>query len=74
MRSDRINVSLGRTVNLGNFESIRIDVALATDQKLTENRDELFNRAEKWVSTKVNKLVADVEAALVGKKTTKKRR
>ena len=42
---ERIKVSLGKTFNLGNFESLRIDVGLEKDVELVTSRVklELYN-------------------------------
>lgn len=45
VRPDRISVTLGETINMGNFESKRIDAGLSTDVKPNETSKEAYNRA-----------------------------
>jgi hypothetical protein len=39
----RISCSLGKTVNLGNFESLRIDIGMEADISLDKNLDDARN-------------------------------
>lgn len=59
----RIGVSLGRTVNLGNFESLRIDIEISADvnlekgEELKEYQDALFIEAKAELDSRIDELV-----------------
>lgn len=59
MELKEITVSVGRTVNLGNFESLRIDVSatatLTPDDVADEKRGELSN----WLRHHVQKTISE---------------
>ena len=71
-RRRKIKVQIGRTVNLGNFESARIDVGVEEQSRLGEDVAPRYKILEDWCCDRVNKFVADVEAALGGKKKKKR--
>jgi hypothetical protein len=52
---ERIKVSVGRTINLGNFESLRIDVGMEADT-LTRDANQTFNSMTTWIDEKLNEL------------------
>jgi hypothetical protein len=52
-------VSLGFTKNLGNFESLRIDIGL--DQEGVGHPDKTFEKVYEWVSDKLVEKVAEIE-------------
>lgn len=56
----RINVSLGYTLNLGNFQSLRIDVGVTDSRRENENIDQAFERVYGFVE---EKLVSKVNEA-----------
>lgn len=59
VKNRRIEVRMGQTVNMGNYESMRIDVGLAcdihNDEDLDEAYDELFEQCAKQVEDYKNK-------------------
>lgn len=58
MLEEKVRVSLGQTVNIGNYESVRVDVTLELPcDELT--RDSAFEKVKKWV---MDKLSREVEA------------
>jgi hypothetical protein len=61
MTLKEISVSVGRTVNLGNFESLRVDVsATATvDYSLGENEDDLREKMSAWLKEQVRRTVIE---------------
>ena len=59
-----VKVSMGYTVNAGNFESLRIDVGLEIEGKPGENPEQTYNRASKWVEEKVSDSVQQAKADL----------
>lgn len=56
----RIKVALGRTINLGNFESHRIDVEISADipddKELGVYQEDLFNRVKTELEERVEEL------------------
>jgi hypothetical protein len=61
MTLKEISVSVGRTVNLGNFESLRVDVsATATvDYSLGENEDDLREKMSAWLKQQVHRTITE---------------
>ena len=45
----RVDVRMGFTRNLGNFESLKMDVGLAIDGKPGENPQQTFDKVAAWV-------------------------
>jgi hypothetical protein len=58
--STKINVTLGYTLNLGNFQSLRIDLGVVDSKRDSENIDEAFNRVYSFVE---DKLIAKINDA-----------
>ena len=58
MPNREIGVALGATINLGNFNSIRIDysekVTVPDDDNVDNARDELYSRVEDFISEKID--------------------
>ena len=48
----KVSYSKGRTVNLGNFESTRIDISIELECQESEI-DATYERCHKWVDNKV---------------------
>lgn len=64
MANDRVKVSLGRTINLGNFESFRVDVGLEADVRPNETRDARFKLLQKECEKQVDAICAPIEQSL----------
>lgn len=60
----RVKVTLGYTRNMGNFESLRVDIGLEADG--TGHPDTTFDKVYNWTETKLLEKVAEVEAELKG--------
>lgn len=58
----RVSVTLGYTRNMGNFESLRVDIGLEQDGN--GHPDTTFNKVYSWVEDKLTEKVNEVEAAL----------
>ena len=54
----KIEVLLGYTRNMGNFESLRVDIGVTDDKRENESMDEAFNRVFNYVE---NKLIEKVK-------------
>lgn len=57
---NRVNVHLGFTKNLGNFESVKIDVGLASDKNPDESTAEAFRRVKDFVKGALMEAVEEV--------------
>jgi hypothetical protein len=55
-----VSVTLGYTLNLGNFQSLRIDIGCTDFVRSEENSDEAINRVYKFVEDSV---IAKVDEA-----------
>jgi hypothetical protein len=49
----KINVTLGYTLNLGNFQSLRIDLGVVDSRRDGENIDQAFERVYGFVEEKL---------------------
>jgi hypothetical protein len=49
----RVKVSLGYTLNLGNFQSLRIDIGIDEDRRESESVSEAFDRVYSFVEQKL---------------------
>jgi len=49
----RVKVSLGYTLNLGNFQSLRIDLGIDEDRKENETVSEAFDRVYSFVEQRL---------------------
>lgn len=59
---DRIHVSMGFTRNLGNFQSLKLDIGLESDRLDTEkNADQQFQRIYDFVERKFMEEFDDLE-------------
>lgn len=55
---DRIKVSIGRTYNIGNYESMRLDVGLEVDSDGAHNN--AFEYARQWTGQKLAELETEL--------------
>lgn len=64
--STKVTVGLGYTLNLGNFQSLRIDISIADNKREGETASEAFERVYKFVeerlAEKVRESVEESEA------------
>jgi hypothetical protein len=56
----KINVALGYTLNLGNFQSLRIDLGVVDSKREGETMQEAFDRVYGFVE---NKLITKINEA-----------
>ena len=59
MRIKTITVSRGVTINLGNYESARLDVSVAFELDETDEPDEVYQKASDFIDQKLDQ---DMEA------------
>jgi Pyruvate/2-oxoacid:ferredoxin oxidoreductase gamma subunit len=57
--STKITVGLGYTLNLGNFQSLRIDISIADNKREGETANEAFERVYKFVEEKLAEKVRE---------------
>ena len=61
----KVNVTLGYTLNLGNFQSLRIDLGIVDSRRDGETIEDAFTRVYSFVEnkliTKVNEAKSEVE-------------
>lgn len=63
----KVSVSLGYTLNLGNFQSLRIDVSVTDNKRDGENTNEAFERVYSFVETKLQEKVAEAQGEIESK-------
>ena len=63
----KVNVTLGYTLNLGNFQSLRIDLGVVDSRRDGENINEAFERVYSFVEAKLADKVREASAEIEGK-------
>jgi len=58
----KVSVALGYTLNLGNFQSLRIDLGIEDSERDGENISEAFNRVYAFVEDKLTEKVKEASA------------
>jgi len=58
--ADRIGYGGGRTINTGNYESVRLDLWRETEVELDEKPAEAHARVKLWVEARLDKEEAEV--------------
>jgi hypothetical protein len=60
----KVSVTLGYTLNLGNFQSLRLDLGVVENRKNGETVDQAFERVYKFVedklTTKINEAKSEI--------------
>jgi len=64
MEETKVSVTLGYTRNLGNFQSLRIDLGVTDSKRDGENTDQAFERVYKFVEDKLAAKVLEAEGQL----------
>ena len=60
----RVTVTMGFTRNMGNFESLRIDVGVSSSARDGETADATFDRVYKFTEEKLEEKFNETEQAL----------
>jgi hypothetical protein len=55
----KVTVGLGYTLNLGNFQSLRIDLSVSDSKREGENTNDAFERVYSFVETKLAEKVRE---------------
>lgn len=59
MDETKVKVSLGYTLNLGNFQSLRIDIGVEDSKREGEMTNDAFERVYKYVEAKLAEKIAE---------------
>lgn len=63
----KVAVGLGYTLNLGNFQSLRIDLSVTDNKRDGENTNEAFERVYSFVEDKLAEKVREASAEIENK-------
>lgn len=63
--STKVSVTLGYTLNLGNFQSLRVDIGVVDSVRNEEDIDQATDRVYDFVESKVVEKVNEAKAELV---------
>lgn len=57
----KVSVTLGYTLNLGNFQSLRIDLGVVDSKRNNEDNDQAFDRVYKFVEDKLTEKIKEAQ-------------
>lgn len=57
----KVSVTLGYTLNLGNFQSLRLDLGVVDAKREGENTDQAFERVYKFVEDKLTSKIREAQ-------------
>ena len=60
----KVSVTLGYTINLGNFQSLRLDLGVVDSKRDGENTDQAFDRVYQFVENKLTEKINEAKAEL----------
>ena len=60
----KVSVTLGYTLNLGNFQSLRLDLGVVDSKRDGENTDQAFERVYKFVEDKLTDKINEAKAEI----------
>jgi len=63
----KVTIGLGYTLNLGNFQSLRIDLSVTDNKREGENTNDAFERVYSFVEAKLQEKVAEAQGEIEGK-------
>ena len=58
----KVSVTLGYTLNLGNFQSLRLDLGVSDSRKNGETVDQAFERVYKFVEDKLTAKILEAQS------------
>jgi len=64
MEETKVSVTLGYTLNLGNFQSLRLDLGVIDSKRDGENTDQAFERVYKFVEDKLTTKISEAKLEL----------
>ena len=59
--STKVIVTLGYTLNLGNFQSLRLDLGIVDGKREGETTDQAFERVYKFVEDKLTEKIKEAQ-------------
>lgn len=59
--STKVNVTLGYTLNLGNFQSLRLDLGVIDSKRDGESTEQAFERVYKFVEDKLTEKIKEAQ-------------
>jgi hypothetical protein len=62
--STKVSVTLGYTLNLGNFQSLRLDLGVVDSKRDGENTDQAFERVYKFVEDKLTEKIQEAKSEI----------
>ena len=62
----KVSVGLGYTLNLGNFQSLRIDLSITDNKRENENTNDAFERVYAFVEEKLAEKVKEASSEIEG--------
>lgn len=62
--STKVSVTLGYTLNLGNFQSLRLDLGVVDSKRDGENTDQAFDRVYKFVEDKLTEKINEAKSEI----------
>ena len=65
MDDTKVSVTLGYTINLGNFQSLRLDLGVVDSKRDGENTDQAFERVYKFVEDKLTEKINEAKAEII---------
>jgi hypothetical protein len=60
----KVSVTLGYTLNLGNFQSLRLDLGIIDSKRDGENTNEAFERVYKFVEDKLTEKINEAKSEI----------
>jgi hypothetical protein len=64
MEETKVSVTLGYTLNLGNFQSLRLDLGVVDSKRDGENTDQAFERVYKFVEDKLAQKINEAKSEI----------
>jgi hypothetical protein len=58
----KVSVTLGYTLNLGNFQSLRLDLGIVDSRRNGETPDQAFERVYKFVEDKLTAKILEAQS------------
>jgi len=62
MEETKVSVTLGYTLNLGNFQSLRLDLGVIDSKRDGENTDQAFDRVYRFVEDKLTAKIQEAQS------------
>ena len=64
MEETKVSVTLGYTLNLVNFQSLRLDLGVVDSKRDGENTDQAFERVYKFVEDKLAQKINEAKSEI----------